>query len=180
MASDASRIGQPQYIQETQLEYSMIQSNHDLSDVVKVLNEAHLTVAEEFGFSKDSNPTNNAFIDASTLKTQLEKGILLYSLAVKGKPIGCIAIEKSTKEHGTFYIEKVSVLPECRHRGYGKRMMEFAADQIRENGGKRISIALIDSNARLKNWYSMQGFKETGTGDFPHLPFRVCFMSKGI
>jgi diamine N-acetyltransferase len=180
MAPGVSRRGQSRCFQETQVEYSPVQSNHDLSDVVKVLNEAHLTVAEEFGFSKESNPTNNAFIDESTLKTQLEKGILLFSLTVKGRIIGCIAIEKSTKEPGTFYIEKVSVLPEYRHRGYGKRMMGFAADKIKENGGERISIALIDSNTRLKNWYRIQGFKETGTRDFPHLPFRVCFMSKGI
>ena len=58
--------------------------------------------------------------------------------------------------------------------------MEFATEKIKAHNGKWISIALIDSNTRLKNWYSKQGFKETGIRDFPHLPFRVCFMKKEL
>ena len=59
-------------------------------------------------------------------------------------------------------------------------MMDFAAEKIKGYGGKWISIALIDSNTILKNWYLSQGFKETGIKDFPHLPFRVCFMNKKV
>jgi diamine N-acetyltransferase len=162
------------------LEYVLIHSDQDLSGIVRVLNEAHGTVAAEFGFTKETNPTNNAFIDERTLKTQMGKGIVLYALKIKDEIIGCIAIEKSVKETGTFYIEKVSVIPGHRHAGYGQKLMEFASDQIKGNGGKWISIALIDSNSRLKKWYLGQGFEETGIRDFPHLPFRVCFMKKEI
>ncbi len=162
------------------MEYVRIHANHDLSKAVKVLNKAHGTVAAEFGFTKANNPTNSAFIDEQTLKTQLEKGIELFQLTINTMAIGCIAIEKSKSEIDTFYIEKVSILPEYRNQGYGVKMMEFATNIIIENGGKWISIALIDSNTKLKNWYLKQGFKETGTKDFPRLPFRVCFMNKQI
>ena len=70
------------------MEYVLVHSNHDLSGVVKVLNAAHSTIAVEFGFTKENNPTNNAFIDEQTLKTQLEKGIVLYAMAIEGKIIG--------------------------------------------------------------------------------------------
>jgi ribosomal protein S18 acetylase RimI-like enzyme len=162
------------------MEYVRIYANHDLSKAVKVLNKAHGTVAAEFGFTKANNPTNSAFIDEQALKTQLDKGIELYQLTINDKVIGCIAIEKSKKEVDTFYIEKVSVIPEYRNQGYGIKMMDFATNIIRGNGGKWISIALIDSNMKLKYWYLKQGFKETGAKDFPHLPFRVCFMNKQI
>jgi diamine N-acetyltransferase len=162
------------------MEFVCVHANLDLSDVVKVLTEAHGTVAKEFGFTKESNPTNNAFIDEHTLRTQLNKGIELYQLTIGDKAIGCIAIEKSKNEPDTFYIEKVSVIPEYRNQGYGVNMMEFAANIIKRNGGKWISIALIDSNTKLKGWYAKQGFKETGIKEFPRLPFRVCFMNKQI
>jgi N-acetylglutamate synthase-like GNAT family acetyltransferase len=162
------------------MEFNCVESNQDLSEVVKVLNEAHRTVAKEFGFTKDTNPTNSAFITDHTLREQLEKGIELYRLELAHKVIGCIAIEKSTKEIDTYYIEKVSILPEYRHHGYGLKIMEYATEKIRANGGKRISIALIDSNTILKNWYLKQGFKETGVKDFPKLPFRVCFMNREV
>jgi N-acetylglutamate synthase-like GNAT family acetyltransferase len=162
------------------MEFHSVESDQDLSEVIKVLNESHGTVAKEFGFTKDTNPTNSAFITGHTLREQLEKGIELYRLEIDHNIIGCIAIEKSSKESDTYYIEKVSILPQYRHRGYGLKLMEFATEKIRANGGKRISIALIDSNTLLKNWYSQQGFKETGVKDFPRLPFRVCFMNKEV
>jgi diamine N-acetyltransferase len=162
------------------MKFIKVNSSLDLSAVVKVLNVAHGTVAKEFGFTKYNNPSNNAFIDEPTLRTQLDKGIELYQLTINKMAVGCIAIERSLKEADTFYIEKVSVLPGHRHKGYGVKLMEFAASKIKASGGKWISIALIDSNSKLKKWYNGQGFIETGTKDFTHLPFRVCFMNKKV
>jgi len=162
------------------MEFICVRSNHDVSVVAKVLHEAHGTVAKEFGFTKENNPTNNAFIDEQTLRTQLEQGIELFQLMMNNRTIGCIAIEKSIKEIDTYYIEKVSIIPEYRNQGYGMKMMEFAINTIRENGAQWVSIAFIDSNIPLKKWYLKQGFKVTGKKDFPHLPFRVCFMNKHV
>jgi len=162
------------------MEFISIYSTDDLSTIVKVLNESHGTVAKDFGFTLETNPSNNAFIDEKTLKAQLNEGIELYQLKVDGQIAGCIAIEKSVKEIDTFYIEKVSVIPEYRNHGLGVKLMEFATSKISGMGGKWISIALIDSNLKLKNWYLNQGFTETGTKDFARLPFRVCFMKKNL
>ena len=162
------------------MEFVRIQPDQDLSLVISVLNEAHGTVAKEFGFTIETNPTNAAFIDERQLRAQIHKGIELFLLTLNGIGIGCIAIEKSSKEIDSYYIEKVSILPAYRHQGYGLRMMEFATEKIRIYGGKWVSIALIDSNEVLKKWYSKQGFEMTGIKDFPQLPFRVCFMKKKV
>ena len=160
------------------MDFTFVHPNDDLSEIVKVLQISHETVAKEFGFTIETNPTNNAFIEASTLKNQLNNGIELYALSLNSQLIGCIAIEKSKRASDTFYIEKVSVIPEQRNHGIGVQLMDFAVAKIKEAGGKNASIALIDSNTNLKNWYSSQGFIETGTKDFEQLPFRVCFMNK--
>jgi len=159
---------------------SFIQPESDLSTVVHVLNASHGTVAKQFGFTVETNPTNNAFIDEATLRLQLNSGIRLYGLTVDDELIGCIAVEESTKEVATYYIEKVSVLPEYRNQGYGIELMDFATDLIRQTGGKYVSIALIDSHAKLKSWYLTQGFHQTGIKKYEHLPFSVCFMSKQL
>ena len=142
------------------------------------MNLSHGTIAGDFNFTKEDNPTNNAFIDEKTLREQLNNGIELYGLKMNNRLVGCIAIEKSKREPGTYYIEKVSVLLEFRHQGIGVRLMDFATAKIKDAGGQIISIALIDSNTKLKKWYLSQGFIETGFKDFEHLPFRVCFMRK--
>jgi len=160
------------------MNFTFIHPGDDLSAIVHVLQVSHGT--KEFGFTRETNPTNNAFIDASTLKNQLNKGIDLFALSVNSQLIGCIAIEKSKSTLDTFYIEKVSVVPEYRNQGYGVQLMDFALTKIKESGGKNASIALIDSFTKLKNWYRSQGFIETGTKDFEQLPFRVCFMNKQL
>jgi diamine N-acetyltransferase len=162
------------------MEFSRVNAKKDLSDIVQILNESHATIASDFKFTKETNPTNNAFMDEDTLRSQLGKGIDLFLLTLQDKPIGCVAIEKSTKEAGTYYIEKLSVLPAFRHEGFGLQLMEYATTKIKANRAKKIGIALIDANLILKQWYAKQGFVETGTKDFEHLPFRVCFMSKTI
>jgi diamine N-acetyltransferase len=162
------------------MEFIKVLPDSDLSVIMKVLNASHATVAKEFGFTKEDNPSNSAFIDLAGLKSQVEKGIELYLCMEGKKAVGCIAIEKSLNEKDTFYIEKVSVVPEFRHNGYGTMLMDFATEKIMKAGGRFISIALIDSNIILKNWYANQGFVQTGIKDFPHLPFRVCFMRKEL
>jgi diamine N-acetyltransferase len=161
-----------------QEDFIYIAPEQDLFAIVKVLNLSHGTIAKDFNFTKEDNPTNNAFIDEKTLREQLHNGIELYGLKIGDRLAGCIAIEKSKREADTYYIEKVSVLPEFRHQGIGVRLMSFATLKIKNADGKVISIALIDSNDKLKKWYLSQGFVETGFKDFEHLPFRVCFMRK--
>lgn len=160
--------------------FTPISPESDLAAVVKVLNRSHGTVAQQFGFTRETNPSNNAFIDEATLRTQLHAGINLYGLTVEGELVGCIAVEKSTTETDTYYIEKVSVLPEYRHRGFGIGLMDFATALIREAGGRFVSIALIDSHPVLKSWYLSQGFEQTGVKAYAHLPFSVCFMRKEL
>ncbi len=162
------------------ISFNFIPPEGDLSAVVQVLNASHDTVAKQFGFTQETNPTNNAFIDEATLRSQLNTGIRLYGLTINNMLIGCIAVEESTKEAETFYIEKVSVLPEFRNQGYGVELMNFATDLIRQKGGRFVSIALIDSHAKLKSWYLSQGFQQVGVKVYEHLPFDVCFMRKEL
>ena len=113
------------------MDFIYINPEEDVSAVLKVLNLSHGTIARDFNFTKEDNPTNNAFIDEKTLREQLKNGIALYGLKLGNRLVGCIAIEKSKREADTYYIEKVSVLPEFRHQGIGVRLMDFATDKIK-------------------------------------------------
>jgi ribosomal protein S18 acetylase RimI-like enzyme len=148
--------------------------------LAKLLNESFATVAGEFGLTKENSPTNNAFITPEELKSKLIKSREFFCFSENKTTFGFIAIEKSEKEVATYYIEKLAVHPQYRHKGIGKQLMDFAIERIKTVGGKRVSIGIIDSNTRLKEWYSQQGFKEIGVKTFEHLPFNVCFMDKTI
>jgi ribosomal protein S18 acetylase RimI-like enzyme len=162
------------------LSIKKVTEKDNFQSLAKLLNDSFITVTDSFGITKDNCPSNNAFIDSNTLKSKLISNREFYKYENSGYPIGFIAIEKSEKEIDTFYIEKVAVHPEHRHKGLGKQLMDFATKRIIELGGKRISIGLIDSNTELKKWYQNQGYIQTGTKLFDHLPFNVCLMDKTL
>jgi diamine N-acetyltransferase len=155
-------------------------SNDDVEICRKILNESFITVADDFGLTRENSPTNAAFYTNTDLLKQIEKGIEFYLATYQGKSIGCVAIEKSKTEPDTFYVEKLAIVPLFRHKGYGKQLMDFCCLTAKGLGGKVISIALIDSNLQLKKWYEELGFQMTFIKEFEHLPFKVCFMKKDI
>jgi ribosomal protein S18 acetylase RimI-like enzyme len=152
----------------------------DFDQLARLLNESYLTIVDDFGITQENCPSHNAYINGDTLKSKLIPIREFYRLEDNNKPIGFIVIEKSENDKDTYYIEKVAIHPDYRHKGKGKQIMMFAENRINELGGKQISVGLIDENKRLKDWYKSLGYKETGTKIFDHFPFNVCFMDKYI
>jgi len=146
----------------------------EFEECAKVIRAAFGTVAEEFGITRENAPTNPAFAGADSLLKMKEKGAQLYG-AFEGKAcIGFVAIEKASDD--VYYMERLAVLPEHRHRGIGGRLMDFVMDFVRKNNGKKVSIGIINDNRVLKDWYMRYGFVETEVKTYKHLPFDVCFM----
>ena len=157
-----------------------LDSEAELLRCVDLLRAAFASVAKDFGFTEESAPTNAAFTTLENLQANLRGGLALYGLFLESSLIGCVAIKKSKADGTVFYIERLAVLPEKRHSGHGRFLMQFALNTIRQLGGRIASIGVIDDNARLKAWYLLQGFRQHDCRRFEHLPFRVCFMSKDL
>jgi ribosomal protein S18 acetylase RimI-like enzyme len=146
---------------------------------VAVLREAFGTVAAAFGWTEKTVPSNAAFTTVAGLAGQrAAKGLRLLGLTVDGRPAGFAALERGPE--GTFYVERVAVVPGHRHGGLGRRLMDHACALIRAAGGRKASIGVVAENAVLLRWYEAQGFRVTGTRRFPHLPFTVSFLEKEL
>lgn len=157
------------------LNYEMrLMGDEDLEECAGVIREGFLTVAKDFGLTQENCPTNGAYIQKERLVTEREKGHMMYGLMDGEKIIGYIQLERNTEE--LYFLQKLVVLPEYRHKGLGKMLLDFAKEQIMAWGGKRISIGIIEENKVLKDWYMAYGFIPTGTHKFEHLPFTVGFL----
>lgn len=146
--------------------------------ITLVIRRAFITVADEFGLTKENAPKNPAFLDNEAMEKMRDKGAVMFGAYEGDVCIGFVAAQKAGD--GTFYMERLAVLPERRHTGTGRMLMDTVFDYVRENGGTRVSIGLINENTRLKRWYVQYGFTETGLKHFDHLPFTVCFMEKPV
>jgi len=146
----------------------------ELEICADVIRRGFGTVAKDFGLTVENVPTNGAFIKTDRLIADREKGNLMFVLTQEDTIIGFMQLEKANSD--TYYLEKITVLPEYRHFGYGCELLRFAQDQVKARGGKKIGIAIIEENEQLKAWYMRNGCQPTGTKKFEHLPFTVGFL----
>jgi len=151
-----------------------------IEDCASLLRRAFATVAEEFGLTEANAPTNAAFTTADNLRRHLEDGMALFGMYRARELLGSVAIKRSRSTDGVFYVERLAVAPESRHKGYGGELLGFAMERIREQGGTTVSVGLIDDNERLKAWYRSKGFVQHDRRRVAHLPFKVCYMSREL
>lgn len=147
-------------------------------ECVNIIRNSFITVADAFKLTKANAASNPAFIEIDALDKMYEKNIDMFVVIEANIYIGFVAIEKANNE--IYYMEKLAILPEYRHKGYGKKVMDFVVDYVKDKEGKKISIGIINENEILKKWYLSYGFVETETKVFNHLPFTVCLMEKKL
>ncbi len=139
-----------------------------------LIRESFLTVAEEFGLTQENCPTNGAFLKADRLATDMDKGNALFGLYEGTALVGFMELEQGRDD--AVILEKLAVLPACRHRGYGKNLLDYAKGTAHGMGARKLLAAIIEENTVLKQWYLDNGFIHTGMRKFDHLPFTVGFL----
>lgn len=144
-----------------------------VNEILGVIRRSFATVAEEFSLTEENVPKHPAFIKEETLHKRFADGIPSYGLFEGGIMVGYIAV---SEEEDGYMLHNLAVLPEYRHMGFGRQLLDFSAEKIRRAGGKKMLIDIIDDNTVLKNWYIGYGFIPLRTERFPSLPFTVCFM----
>jgi len=155
-----------------------ITTHDELKRSTAIIQESFRTVAEEFKLNRINCPAHPSFITFNNLKKLAESDVKFFGCFVDGLQAGFMALEKAGG--GLFYIEKLAVLPEFRHRGFGQKLVKHACDFINDLGGGKISIGIIDESRKLKDWYAGLGFCEKNKKKYEHLPFTVCFMERDV
>lgn len=153
-------------------------SMDELEDCAKVIRAGFGTVAKDFGLTVFNCACYDAFITVDKLISDFDKGDLMYALYVDNTIVGFMQIDK--KSNDQFELEKITVLPEYRHYGYGKILLNYAKNKILQLKGKKMTIGILEENTILKDWYTKNGFIHTGTHKFHLLPFTVGFMEMNI
>lgn len=145
-----------------------------LALATEVIRSSFITVAKEFGLTELNCPNHTSFMKVEKLQTHFERGYLMFGLYDNKQLIGYVSL--SRENEGVVELHNLAVLPEYRHKGYGKQLLDFCKSKVKESGSNKITIGIIEENNMLKNWYAENGFVHTGTHNFAHLPFTVGFM----
>ena len=142
---------------------------NELQECLDVIHQSFGTVAEQFGLTQENCPKHTSFMPLVFLETQMNWGWHMYALYAGKKMIGYMSLSKESDN--AFELHNLAVLPEYRHKGFGKLLLDHAKDVVKSLGGNVIKIGMIEESTVLKNWYIANGFVHTGTKKYEHLPF---------
>lgn len=149
-----------------------------LSVCQNIIHKSFATVAEDFGLTIENCPNHTSFIKTDKLEKQFSDKTDMFLYEKNGAYVGYFSlIKKSTK---AYELDNLAVLPEYRHMGIGREMVEYAENYVALRNGDVICIGIIEENAVLREWYKELGFIHKGTKIFDHLPFTVGFMEMSL
>jgi ribosomal protein S18 acetylase RimI-like enzyme len=138
-----------------------VASDDDLRKAARIIRASFRTVADEFGLTKKNCPAHPAFITLGRLRKMTAQGLRLFALDDAGEVVGIVGSKRLDDERHT--LEKLCVPPGYRHRGHGRRLVEFVCAAAKRGGGRLVEIGTIDEHALLKRWYADQGFVAKAT-----------------
>lgn len=145
---------------------------------LQIIHKSFATVVEDFNLTKENCPGHTAFMAPDKLQNSFESGNCMFLYYSGSVPVGFFSLKQIDGE--TWELDHLAVLPEHRHRGIGKELLDYAEETVHKQNGKLLKIGIMEENGRLKQWYLQNRFVHTGTKRFEHLPFTVGFMEKKI
>ena len=148
-----------------------VENKEQLNICIDIIRNSFATVAEEFSLTENNCPSHTAFMKFDKLEKQFNDGRPMFIFCQDDVPVGYFSLAKCSDEE--WELNNLAVLPEYRHLGIGKAMVNYAVKMVKSYGGNKISIGIIEENTTLKNWYLKLGFTYVSTRKFEHLPFTV-------
>ena len=139
--------------------FEQITEYEQLSVCLEIIQKSFWTVAVDFGITRENCPSHTAFITLGKLKSQFDENRLMFIMRYDEKPVGYFSLCKSGESNTVFELNNLSVLPEYRHMGFGEMMIDKAKKTVKNLGGEKINIGIIEENERLKNWYKKKDKK---------------------
>lgn len=142
-----------------------------LAEIIKTSFEG---IAQRFCLTPENCPKHPSNYTPVWVEKDFSRGVRYFMLHMTAGPAGCVGLEQPNAQ--VCYLERLSVLPETRGRGFGKTLVRHALEWAAAKGAAVVGIGIIAEQTELKEWYKQLGFVETKTISVPHLPFNVFLM----
>lgn len=150
----------------------------DIPACVDLIKKSFMTVANELGFTVVNAPRFTAFATTSDrLYWQMDnENRQMYVFEKNGILCGYYSLLMQSNEECE--LNNLAVLPEYRHNGIGKKMLNHAFDTARNAGYKIVNIAIVEENTLLRKWYEHNGAIHVGIKKYEFFPFTCGNMKK--
>lgn len=154
-----------------------VTSIKQLDICLDIIHKSFQTVSDEFNLTSENCPSHTAFMLIKKLITKFENNAPMFLYKYNDCYAGYFSLSVSEKD---VELNNLAVLPEYRHLGIGRELVNYVLAYSKNIGANKIKIGIIEDNTVLKKWYEQFDFVHTGTKRFSHLPFTVGFMELRI
>ena len=147
---------------------------------VELIKKSFMTVADEYGFTEENAPRFTAFATTEErLIWQMEgEHRLMYVFEEDGVLCGYYSLH--IQENNECELNNLAVLPEYRHKGIGKQLLEHSYAVARNNNCRIMNIGIVEENRKLRKWYEDNGAIHLGTHKFDFFPFTCGYLRKEL
>ncbi len=158
------------------LEYAIHSVEYEqLPKCLDTLHSAFGKSAEQFGYTKETYPSSAAYVTLEELTEAKKNGVHMYAACVEdGTVAGYVQLQK--REGGVYTFRRFAVLPEYQSLGIGRALVAHCRERAALYGGKKMTLLMIDSNQKLKNFYISCGFRVVKTANDASYPFTYSIM----
>lgn len=135
----------------------------DDATAFRTLNEEWITrdfVLEQNDIETLGNPDASVF----------GKGGHIFMAYSGAEPVGCVAL--IPMDNGEFELSKMAVSPQCRGRGIGRRLLEYAIAQARIIGVRSLFLGSSTKLPNAVHLYESVGFRHVDPATLPPLPYQ--------
>jgi ribosomal protein S18 acetylase RimI-like enzyme len=146
-------------------------SDLDVEQIVALMNRAYRGTGEATSWTSEDGYITGDRITAITLREEMgQKPDALFLKWVESpdsEPIGSVCLEPIDSE--TWYLGSLAIDPTLQNAGLGKKLLYTAEEWIKDRGGKKVRMSVVNVRDTLISWYERHGFKLTGeTEPFPY------------
>ena len=94
----------------------------DLRVLEETIRKSFQNVADRFGLTPVNAPRHPSNCTADWLQKDMNRGVTFFVIENETYIVGCVALELANSE--VCYLERLSVLPDHRNRGFGKALVD--------------------------------------------------------
>jgi len=134
----------------------------DAPQLVKLINSAYRGDEARKGWTHESDLISGTIrIDETSIKGIIKKpnAVILKCTDRENAIVGCVYLDQQDTQ---LYLGMLTVSPDIQAMGIGKRLLKAADDYALQHGAKRIVMTVIDVRKELIDWYSRNGYTDTG------------------
>ena len=135
----------------------------DHAAIVNIVNRAYRGPGDHRGWNSEADLVSGDRITLAQLRQDLADSphtCLLVHRSAQGEVQACVRVEPEDGKN--WYFGMLAIDPAVQAGGLGKRMLAAIDAHVRERGGRRLRITVINVRERLIAWYERRGFIRTG------------------